>query len=414
MGEVIDPSAAFNRRWDLGWRSVPYPVVLIATVVFLVQTDAGAAEILGTLALVVALLAWHSWFVVVRTDWVESRALPMVCYLAGYLCLAAVLAWRDPAFIAAVIAALPTSFSTLPGRWAYLGVAATGAVLVLLAGPAPPADAVAAIVAGAAAAAAIGWGIRRLEDEARHRLALNAELAHANDALRVATTEATRLQQETLRAERAVAVAGERTRLAGELHDTLVQGLAGVSAQLETAEELLDGTHPARVRVSSALELARASQVEARRSVHALRSGELDDHGLVTALRSTVGRWRDRTGTTASLGTVGRIGPLTRDAEQGLLRVAQEGLANVERHSGASRVTVTLTGLDDEVALDIVDDGCGFDLTATPGPGPTGGHGLPTMRHRVAELHGAIAIETAPGDGTALSVRIPIRSGGRP
>lgn len=414
MGEVIDPSAAFNRRWDLGWRSVPYPVVLIATIAFVVQTDDGGTAVLGSLALVVALLAWHTWFVVVRAGWVESRALPMVCYFAGYLALATVLAWRHPAFIAAVIAAFPTAFATLPGRWSYLGVATTGAVLILLAGPAPPADAVTGIVAGTAAAAAIGWGIRRLEVEARHRLALNAELAEANDALRAATTEATRLQQETLRAERAVAVAGERSRLAGELHDTLVQGLAGVSAQLETAEELLEHGHPARVRVSSALELARSSQVEARRSVHALRSGELEDHELVTALRTTVGRWRERTGTTASFDTVGRIGPLTQDAEQGLLRVAQEGLANVERHSGASRVTVTLTGLDDEVALDIVDDGRGFDLTATPGPGPTGGHGLPTMRDRVAELHGAIDIETAPGDGTALSARLPTRAGGRP
>lgn len=414
MGEVIGSSATFNRRWDLGWRSVPYPVVLIAAIAVLVQSDEGVAGLAGTLALVVLLLGWHTWFVVVRTDWVESKALPMVCYFAGYLALAALLAWRHPAFVAAVIAALPTSFATLPGRWSYVGVAATGAVLILLAGPAPPVDAVAGIVAGTAGAAAIGWGIRRLEVEARHRQALNADLAEANVALRAATTEAARLQQETLRAERAVAVEAERTRLAGELHDTLVQGLAGVSAQLETADELLDDGHPARVRVSSALELARSSQVEARRSVHALRSGELDDREFVAALRSTVERWRDRTGTTASLSAVGTVGPLAPDAEQGLLRVTQEALANVERHSGAGRVTVTLTGLDDEVALDVVDDGCGFDLAAAPEPGPTGGHGLTTMRHRVTALDGVLAIETAPGEGTALSARLPHRPGGRP
>lgn len=414
MGEVIGPSADFNRRWDRGWRSVPVPVILLATIVFVVRSPASAGEILLTVLLVVALLAWHGWFVFARSDWVESRVGPMVCYLAGYLALAAALALRDPVFTAAVVVALPTAFSTLPGRWAYLGVIATGAVLILLAGLTAPLDVIATIILGSAGAAAIGWGFRRLEGEARHRLALSAELAEANDALRAATSEAARLQQETLQAERAVAVAGERTRLAGELHDTLVQGLAGVSAQLETAEELLAHEHPARHRVSSALELARSSQVEARRSVHALRSGELTEHELVAALRRTVHRWQDQTGTPASFGTVGRVGPLPPDAEQGLLRVAQEALANVAKHSRARRVTVTLTALDDEVALDVVDDGCGFEVAATPEPGPGGGHGLPTMRHRVAALHGAITIESAPGDGTALSARIPTRAGGRP
>lgn len=412
MGDVIGPSVDFNRRWNLGWRSVPYPVILLASVVFLVRAPGPGTAVLGTVALVLAMLAWHGWFVFVRADWPEERLVPMVTYFAGYLVLGTVLAWRDPVFVTVLIAALPTAFATLPGHWAYAGVAAAGTVLILLAGVPPPASVAASIAAGTVLAAGIGWGIRRLEHEAGHRQALNEELAASHTALQAATTETARLQEEAVRSERSAAVADERTRLAGELHDTLAQGLAGVCAQLETAEEVLAQEHPARTRVSTALDLARSTQVEARRSVHALRAGPLDDHELVGALDRTLAGWRERTGARATFTTEGTGTPLAADAEQALLRIVQEALTNVERHSGATRVTVTLTYLEDEVALDVVDDGSGFDPASVPAPGPAGGHGLPSIRQRAAALGGWTEVETAPGDGTALRVALPLRVGG--
>ena len=414
VGDVTGPSADFNRRWDLAWRSVPYPVVLISTGVVLWQTGTWTGA-LGTVALVVTLLAWHSWFVFVRADWPEAKEVPMVIYFAGYLVVGAVMAETG---IVVVIAALPTAFCTLPGRWSYLGVAVTGTVLLLL-GEAPPAASVAAsIVAGVGMAALIGWGIRRLEDEAGHRQALNEELAASHSdlstshaALQEATAETARLQAEAVRFERSAAVAGERTRLAGELHDTLAQGVAGVCAQLETAEEVLEPEHPARNRVSTALRLARTTQVEARRSVHALRAGPLDEHELAGALDRTLAGWRERTGILANLSIVGRVAPLAADAEQALLRIVQEALTNVDRHSGAARVTVTLTYLEDQVALDVVDDGSGFDPASVPAPGPDGGHGLPSVRARAAALGGRTDVETLSGDGTALRVVLPLAAG---
>jgi signal transduction histidine kinase len=90
-----------------------------------------------------------------------------------------------------------------------------------------------------------------------------------------------------------------------------------------------------------------------------------------------------------------------------LLRIAQGALANVREHSGSTRAAVTLTYLGDEVRLDVADDGGGFD-PAAPGPGGDRGHGLPAMRARVGQLGGALTVESAPGDGTVVSVAVPV------
>jgi signal transduction histidine kinase len=87
-----------------------------------------------------------------------------------------------------------------------------------------------------------------------------------------------------------------------------------------------------------------------------------------------------------------------------LLRAAQEALANARRHAAAAHIAVTLTYFADEVSLDVSDDGRGFDPTAA---GQSGGLGLLGMRERVADLGGELAIESAPGEGTALAVTLP-------
>ena len=129
----------------------------------------------------------------------------------------------------------------------------------------------------------------------------------------------------------------------------------------------------------------------------------------------------------------GRPRPLPVPVETALLRIAQSALANVVQHAGASRAAVTLSFLGDAVALDVVDDGRGFDPLALPGPRPgadggsavgpeergdgaTGaatppprsGFGLTAMRSRVAELGGTFSLETEPGAGTALAVHLPL------
>jgi signal transduction histidine kinase len=98
--------------------------------------------------------------------------------------------------------------------------------------------------------------------------------------------------------------------------------------------------------------------------------------------------------------------PITHDAA--LLRAAQASLANVRVHSGASNAVVTLSFLGTEVAMDIYDDGTGF-LPATGPARPDGsGYGLTALRERVAALHGQVDIESAPGEGTVVAIRLPL------
>lgn len=92
--------------------------------------------------------------------------------------------------------------------------------------------------------------------------------------------------------------------------------------------------------------------------------------------------------------------------EVALLRIAQSALANTVRHAGASRAEITLSFMDTAVALDVVDDGSGFDpLHATS---DEGGFGLPAMRSRAESLGGTFAVESTPGQGTAVAVTLPL------
>ena len=109
------------------------------------------------------------------------------------------------------------------------------------------------------------------------------------------------------------------------------------------------------------MQLARDSLTEARRSVHELRPQPLETARLGEALAEVAERWSALHGVPARVTTTGEARPLPPDVEVALLRTAQEALANVAKHAGASRVGLTLSFMDDDVALDVRDDGVGFD-----------------------------------------------------
>jgi len=191
--------------------------------------------------------------------------------------------------------------------------------------------------------------------------------------------------------------------MAREIHDTLAQGLVGIVTQLQAAEQAASDATRWRRHVTAATDLARESLVEARRSVDALRPEPLADAPLGEALAEVAGRWSARHGIPVRVTVTGETRTMRPEAEVALLRTAQEGLANVGKHApGATRVGLTLSYMDHETALDIRDDGPGFDL-ARPG-----GYGLIAMRQRIEALSGTLQIESEVGGGTGISACLPV------
>lgn len=219
--------------------------------------------------------------------------------------------------------------------------------------------------------------------------------------------ENAQLHTQLLLQAREAGVADERRRLAAEIHDTIAQGLTGIIAQLQVVANTEDPAL-ARTHLDRAAALARTSLGEARRSVQNLGPAALEHSALPTALKATVAEWSERNAVRADLTVTGTVEPLHEEIEATLLRIAQEALSNTARHAGAGRVGVTLSFMGDEVALDVRDDGSGFDPLATAPRSGTGGFGLDGMRARAARVAGSVEIESEPGGGTAVSARVPL------
>jgi signal transduction histidine kinase len=278
------------------------------------------------------------------------------------------------------------------------------------------------------------------------------ELSEANRKLEASLAENAGLQQQLLTQAREAGVLDERQRMAREIHDTLAQGLTGIITQLQAAEQAADDPAGWRRHFAAATALARESLTEARRSVEALRPESLETGRLSEALAETAGRWSARHGIPAQVTTTGTARPMSPEAEFALLRTAQEALANVAKHARATRVGVTLSYMEHEVALDVRDDGRGFDpvqlcteaataakaatgakaanghspVTGINGlvglsvrddlrhpnaagkPHSDGGFGLVSMRQRIESLAGTLQVESEPGFGTGISACIPV------
>lgn len=253
--------------------------------------------------------------------------------------------------------------------------------------------------------------------------------------LEEAQRENAALQAQLLARARDAGILEERARLSREIHDTVAQGLVGVITQLEAlrAQDVGSGcAESSRRRIERAGQAARQSLAEARRAVAALASPHLDDADLPTGLRRLVRTWAEESGIDAqlvvdgALPTVGIPGttcsPGSPDSpdrpghggaetsttapggrhDADLLRIAQEALANAARHSGATRATVTLTYVEDQVRLDIRDDGRGFDPEAI-----RYGRGIAGMRERLGAVGGTLDVESSPGGGCVVSAAVP-------
>jgi signal transduction histidine kinase len=204
------------------------------------------------------------------------------------------------------------------------------------------------------------------------------------------------------------AILTERTRLAQELHDTVEQTLTGIALQLDTASKLHDRSPDTSMRN---LELARnmmsKSQVEVRRSVWDLRSRDLEQFDLSSALAEGARQMTYGTNIKVELQTHGEQQPLPEVVEENLLRIGQEALANIIKHSQATRVDIELQFDRRQVSLQVQDNGIGFDREKAVGP-QEGHFGLLGMSERAKRVGGHFTVSSKPGEGTLIRVEIPL------
>ena len=199
----------------------------------------------------------------------------------------------------------------------------------------------------------------------------------------------------------------ERQRIARELHDSLGQYLAAMTMKLEILAQKVAEVAPLRAGLVDLKSLTAAVGDEVSRLAWELRPIALDDIGLEPAVRRFVEEWAQRSGMLFDLHVVLKEPRLPPDVETTLYRVLQEGITNVVKHANAKRVGVTLTASLKDVVMIIEDDGVGFepeDLRRSS----SSRLGLRGIRERLASIYGGLEIESQPGNGTALIIRVTL------
>ncbi|WP_327086317.1 sensor histidine kinase [Nonomuraea sp. NBC_01738] len=238
-----------------------------------------------------------------------------------------------------------------------------------------------AVVIAVPGGALFGYCIDRLARQNAERLRLIEELDRTRDELAEVSKEAGML--------------AERERLAGDLHDTLAQGLTGIIMLLQAAEpDVGENRH-----VALAVESARETLAETRALIAAMAPPALAGSTLAEALDRLARGFP----MPVEVGVSGPVTPLAAEAEVVLLRAAQEGLANVRKHAEAAGARLDLDYGPGRVRLTISDDGRGI----AGDPDEADGFGLRAMRGRAAQLGGGVTIESAPGGGTRVEVELP-------
>jgi signal transduction histidine kinase len=247
--------------------------------------------------------------------------------------------------------------------------------------------------------------VRVVERNAAQLRRQGAELQGALDELAATEGKRKQLLDKTMRSAEE-----ERTRLAAELHDGPIQRLTAVGYQLEEAQLALEGE-----QALHATELVAGVRRELygeitglRRLMAALRPPVLDERGLTLALRDLLEAFERRTGVECALQGETRI-RVEPEIETVLYRVVQEALNNVAKHAHAEHVWVYVRVDDERVDMQVSDDGIGFDAGRLNGLVGSGHFGLAGMRERVEIAGGSHRLVSAPGNGTAIRVRLPRR-----
>lgn len=260
--------------------------------------------------------------------------------------------------------------------------------------------------------------LREAYDELESRVEeRTAEIAEANEMLKSEMAERLRAEQERQELLRRLVLAqeDERRRISRELHDQMGQQLTALMMGLKR----LDAASYGRQSIIATLEQLQDLTNQLAREVHrlawGLRPPALDDLGLHTALYNYVEEWAKRSQVLIDFHSSGlESGRLPVAYENTIYRIAQEALTNVVKHSEADQVSFIVERRDDQIVTVIEDNGKGFDVKASAQASIKEGKlGLLGMRERAHLLGGALVVESKPGLGTSIFVRIPVEEEGR-
>ncbi|MFI6319893.1 sensor histidine kinase [Nonomuraea sp. NPDC050556] len=374
-------SAAGPHAWQLLWG---WELLLVATIMVPVVFLALSVRPPGERALAAAglLAILPLYFFLGRPAILEDRPRSGLVYIVLMIaCYVPSAALFDVSTFT-LFGVCTQAFLVLPARQALVGVLALSAgpvirILRTSSGRDAVFDLLVLMTIVIFFSGTFGVWIERITKQSSERAKLIEEL------------ENTRAEVAKLSAERGAQE--ERERLAGEIHDTLAQGFTSIIMLVQAAQAAQD---PAR-HLGLAVQTAKENLAEARALISALAPPPLDASSLAEAMRRVAGGLD----LPVEVEVEGESRPLPTHTDVVLVRALQEGLANVRKHASASSVLVRLVYGEQAVRLSVTDDGVGF----------TGddGFGLRTMRGRVEQAGGSLAIRSAPGDGTTLTVEVP-------
>jgi signal transduction histidine kinase/ligand-binding sensor domain-containing protein len=254
------------------------------------------------------------------------------------------------------------------------------------------------------ALAVVGHQIRlsNLESRNRELVALHEQREKAREQLRRAYE---RLSLLTGRMD--IAKEEERKRIARELHDDLGPALTAVIINLQLLPQSADEASMSR-RIADTIDIADRLVQRVRDLSLDLRPPLLDELGLIPALKGYLEAQAERTGIEIEVVEETGAEGLLPEVEIAAFRVVQEAVTNVLRHAQAGRVTATIRRRRGRLEISVEDDGVGFDVPATLEAPAGKALGLLGMQERVRMLEGEIEIESSPGRGTRIRVRVPV------
>ncbi len=383
------------------WHVLSYLMLAVGLVFCLI--DPGVQPLLK-LAAVILSASWAAWYWVFVVRYYARDRNSWIAGVSFILAIAVsiTLSWIHPAFLLIAFSFFGLSFSVMSVRWAIFLVALLALGLAWriagFYGGVSMSSFPIFIYFGVSAffTVLLGLFINNIVKQYREKQRMVEELEQAHRTL--------------AQAERQAGMLEERQRLAGEIHDSLAQGFTSIVMHLEAAEGALE-KDPVAVRqhIDRARQTARQSLAEARRYLWALRPDAIAREPLPQALQRIGQGWSEESGLPLKLEVTGNAFPLPAPIEITLLKAAQEALVNVHKHSQANHANMTLSYMEDEVILDVQDDGVGFDSSQAAQEAEVDhGYGLVSMRERASQLGGRLEVESAPGEGTTVAISLPV------